>query len=138
MLTFHVLEDQALRNRSDQLFLIFEERQWTYAQFFDSVTRVGNWMIQELGIQRGDIIALNGGNSPEYLIVWYALEGIGALPSFVNNNLTGKSLLHCIEVGPSSLICPLSLVNPMDRSATASTFSVTAKIRQMLVLRRMI
>jgi acyl-CoA synthetase (AMP-forming)/AMP-acid ligase II len=55
-------------------------------------------MIKELSIQRGDIIALDGGNSPEYLMMWYAIEGIGALPSFINNNLTGNSLLHCIKV----------------------------------------
>ena len=63
-----------------------------------AVTRVGNWLLKELGIQRGEIVALDGGNSPEYLIIWYALEGIGAVPSFVNNNLNGQSLLHCIKV----------------------------------------
>jgi acyl-CoA synthetase (AMP-forming)/AMP-acid ligase II len=98
LLTFFVLEDQALRNRPNQLFLIFENRTWTYSEFYRSLLRVGNWLMKDLGIKRGEIVALDGGNSPEYLMLWYALEGIGGIPSFVNNNLTGNSLVHCIKV----------------------------------------
>jgi acyl-CoA synthetase (AMP-forming)/AMP-acid ligase II len=54
--------------------------------------------MSELGVKEGEIVALDGGNTPEYMVLWYALEGVGAVPSFVNNNLTGKSLLHCISV----------------------------------------
>jgi acyl-CoA synthetase (AMP-forming)/AMP-acid ligase II len=96
--TYHILRDQALRNRPDHTFLIFEDRAYTYGQFFQCVTRVGNWLLQELDVQKGDIVALDGGNCPEYLMLWFALEGIGAVPSFVNNNLTSQSLLHCIQV----------------------------------------
>lgn len=55
--------------------------------------------MKDLDVKEGEIVALDGGNTPEYLVLWYALEGIGAVPSFVNNNLTGKSLIHCIAVG---------------------------------------
>ena len=96
--TYSILRDQALRNRPDHTFLIFEDRTYTYSQFFRRVTQVGNWLLQELDVQKGEIVALDGGNSPEYLMLWFALEGIGALPSFVNNNLTNQSLLHCIQV----------------------------------------
>jgi acyl-CoA synthetase (AMP-forming)/AMP-acid ligase II len=60
---------------------------------------VGNWLLNDLGIKEGEVVALDGGNSVEYMLVWFGLEGIGAIPSFVNCNLTGKSLSHCIEVG---------------------------------------
>jgi acyl-CoA synthetase (AMP-forming)/AMP-acid ligase II len=96
--TYHVLQDQALRNRPNHIFLIFEGRTYTYKQFYEAVVRTGNWLMKGLGLGKGEIVALDGGNSPEYLVLWYALEGIGAVPSFVNNNLTGKSLLHCISV----------------------------------------
>jgi hypothetical protein len=96
--TYHILQDQALRKRPNQLFLIFENRTYTYAEFFKCVTRVGNWLINEFGVQKQEIVALDGGNSPEYLMLWFALEGIGAVPSYINNNLTGKSLIHCVKV----------------------------------------
>jgi hypothetical protein len=98
LLHFNILEDHALRQRPDQLFLIFEERTFTYLQFYNAVVRAGNWLLKDLDVQRGEIVALVGGNSPEFLILWYALEGIGAIPSFVNYNLSGNSLLHCIKV----------------------------------------
>jgi len=98
MLTFFILEDHALRQRPNQLALIFENRSWTYNELYRSVIRVGNWLLKDLGVKRGEIVALDGGNSPEYLMIWFALEGIGAIPSFVNNNLAGNSLVHCIKV----------------------------------------
>jgi acyl-CoA synthetase (AMP-forming)/AMP-acid ligase II len=107
MLTFNILEKQALHNRPDQAFIIFEGQIWTYRQFFDAVTRVGNWLLQDLNIQRGEIIALCGGNSPEYLMICYAIEGIGALPSFVNNNLNGQSLFHGLKVSTKAEHCTM-------------------------------
>lgn len=96
---YHTLQDRALRDSPDSLFLIFEDSQYTYAEFYKAVVRAGNWLMGDLGVKEGEVVALDGGNTPEYLVLWYALEGIGAVPSFVNNNLTGKSLLHCIAVG---------------------------------------
>ncbi|KIW01643.1 uncharacterized protein PV09_06829 [Verruconis gallopava] len=95
---FHVLRDQCLKNRPNQLFVMYEGRQYTYGEFFKLVTRVGNWLMKELGIKEGEIVALDGTNSPEYLVFWWALEGIGAIPSFLNNNLTGNALLHCVKL----------------------------------------
>lgn len=97
--TYHTLQDRALRDSPDSIFLIFEDRQYSYADFFKMVVRAGNWLMKYLDVKEGEIVALDGGNTPEYLVLWYALEGIGAVPSFVNNNLTGKSLIHCIAVG---------------------------------------
>jgi acyl-CoA synthetase (AMP-forming)/AMP-acid ligase II len=78
--------------------LIFEGRELTYRQFYDGVIRVGNWLINGLRVKEGEVVALNGGNSMEYLLCWFGIEAIGAVPSFINCNLTGKSLMHCIQV----------------------------------------
>jgi acyl-CoA synthetase (AMP-forming)/AMP-acid ligase II len=98
VLTYHVFEDQALRHRPNHPFLIFEGKTWTYKEFFDCITRVGNFLMQDLGIEVEEVVAINGGNSAEYLMLWFALEAIGAVPSFVNWNLTGPGLVHCVKV----------------------------------------
>jgi hypothetical protein len=98
LLTYHVFEEQALHKRPHHPFLIFEGRTWTYRQFYDCVVAVGNWLIGELGVQVGEVVALDGGNSPEYLMVWLALDAVGAVPSFVNWNLVGEGLVHCVKV----------------------------------------
>ena len=60
---------------------------------------MGNWLIHNLGIQRGEMVALDGPNSAEYLLIWFALEGIGAGVSFINCHLTGAPLVHSVKVG---------------------------------------
>lgn len=54
--------------------------------------------MKDLGVQKGEMVALNGPNSPEYLMLWFALEAVGARVSYVNWNLTGTALAHSIKV----------------------------------------
>lgn len=98
LLNYHILEEQALRRNPNNEFLIFEGRSWTYRQFYDIVTRVGNWLLKGLDIQRDEIVAIDGSNSAEYVILWFALEAINAPVSFINSNLSGRSLEHCVKV----------------------------------------
>jgi acyl-CoA synthetase (AMP-forming)/AMP-acid ligase II len=98
VLTYHIWEQQALRNRPNHPFLIFEGKTWTYREFFDAIVRVGNWLMNDLGVQVGEVVAIDGGNSPEYLMLWFALDAIGAIMSFINWNLTGAGLVHCAKV----------------------------------------
>lgn len=99
VLTYYVLEDQALHKRPNHPFLIFEGKTWTYKEFFEAIIRVGNWLMNDLGVQVGEMVAIDGGNSPEYLMLWFALDAIGASISFINWNLTGAGLVHCAKVG---------------------------------------
>jgi acyl-CoA synthetase (AMP-forming)/AMP-acid ligase II len=77
---------------------MFEGRTWTYKQFFDDLQRVGNWLMNDLGIRKGELVAIDGANSPEYLMLWFALDGIGACISFINCHLTNQPLVHCVKV----------------------------------------
>jgi acyl-CoA synthetase (AMP-forming)/AMP-acid ligase II len=97
LLVCHLIEDHALQN-PDNLFLEFEDRSWTYAQFYSDIQRVGNWLMKDLGIQKGELVAIDGPNSPEYLLVWFAVDAIGAAMSFINCNLTGTALTHCVKL----------------------------------------
>jgi len=54
--------------------------------------------MKDLGIQKREMVALDGGNSPEYLLLWFGLEAIGASPSFINCNLTAGPLIHCVQL----------------------------------------
>lgn len=97
---YHVLEEHA-QKQPNRLFLEYDGRSWTYKDFFSSLHRVGNWLINDLGIQAGEMIAIDGPNSAEYLMLWFALEAIGAAVAFINSNLTGASLTHCVKASRS-------------------------------------
>ncbi|OJD23251.1 hypothetical protein ACJ73_05394 [Blastomyces percursus] len=97
-LVYHCLEAHARGENQNNIFLVFEGRSRTFKQFFDDVHRVGNWLMNDLGVQRGELVALDGGNSPEYLLLWFGLESIAACPSFINCNLTAAPLVHCVKL----------------------------------------
>ncbi|KKZ61643.1 hypothetical protein EMCG_03828 [[Emmonsia] crescens] len=97
-LMYHFLEEHAIGENQNSVFLMFEGRSWTFKQFFEDVHGVGNWLMNSLGIERGELVALDGGNSPEYLLLSYGLESIGACPSFINSNLTAAPLVHCVKL----------------------------------------
>lgn len=98
MLVYHYLEDWAKQDLPNHVFLEFDGSLWTYKQFYLAVQRIGNWLMNDLGIEKGEVVAIDGPNSASYLMLWYALEAIGACPAFINSNLTGESLQHCVKV----------------------------------------
>lgn len=101
LLLYHVLEDHAANPATaNNLFLIYptDGRTWTYKQFLEDVNKAGNWLFKELGVRKGEMVALDGPNSPEYLIMSFAIDSVGAVASLVNYNLTSQSLEHCIKV----------------------------------------
>jgi acyl-CoA synthetase (AMP-forming)/AMP-acid ligase II len=116
VLTHHVFEDQA-RKQPDHPFLIFEGKLWSYKEFFEAYTRVANWLIDELDVQAGEIVAIDGGNSPEHLMLWLALDAIGAATSFLNWNLTAAGLVHCTKVCVAGLQNPHTVANKFDSYA---------------------
>lgn len=104
LLGYHNVEAWAKEDRPNHLFLEFEGRSWTYKQFYQDVQRVGNWLMNDLGIQKGEMVALNGPNTAEYMLLWYALDAIGACESFINHNLTGGSLTHCVKLSKCRIL----------------------------------
>ncbi|KAF2739927.1 long-chain fatty acid transporter-like protein [Polyplosphaeria fusca] len=96
-LLYYILEEHAT-DQPHHPFLIFEGMTWTYRQFVECITRIGNWLMNDLGVQVGEMVAIDGANSPEYLMLWFALDAIGAATSFINWNLTGTGLVHCIKI----------------------------------------
>ncbi|KAH9870522.1 long-chain fatty acid transporter fat1 [Plenodomus lingam] len=97
VLTYHVFEDQA-RKQPNHPFLVFEGKTWTYQQFHQAIVSVANWLIDDLDVKVEEVVAVDGGNSPEYVMLWFALDAIGAVPSFINWNLTGAGLVHCAKI----------------------------------------
>jgi citronellyl-CoA synthetase len=80
----------------DNIMLIFEGRQWTYAQFNAEVNRLAR-VLAGKGISRGDTVAIFMENRAEYILAMLALVKLGASASLINNSLTGGALLHCLS-----------------------------------------
>ncbi|ATY64879.1 long-chain fatty acid [Cordyceps militaris] len=120
---FYTLEQWATsKSHADRAALLFEDRRYTYAQFYDQVLRHGTWLRAHHGVRPGDIVAVDYQNSDTFLFLWWGLWAIGAKPAFINYNLTGKPLAHCVAAATARLC----IVDP------AVAHSVTAEVRAAL------
>ncbi|KAL9949125.1 hypothetical protein ACHAQF_001197 [Verticillium nonalfalfae] len=110
---FYVLERHAQNKSSaDRTFIIFEGKSWTYAQVYENVLRYGAWLRERHGVKPKDIVAVDFQNSDVFIFIWFGLWSIGAKPAFMNYNLTGSALAHCIKTATTSLV----LVDPLVAS----------------------
>jgi acyl-CoA synthetase (AMP-forming)/AMP-acid ligase II len=106
---FYLLEDHARDKKvASNTFIIFKGRRWTYKQSYETVLKYGTWLKKEYGVQPGDVVCMDFMNSEKFIFMWFGLWSIGAKPAFINYNLTGKALAHCVRVSTSKLV----LVDP--------------------------
>lgn len=75
----------------------FEGEITTYGEMDVLANRVAHWAL-ELGLERGDTVALFMENRAEYVAIWYGFMKVGVVTALINSNLTDKSLAHCISV----------------------------------------
>ncbi|QUC18993.1 uncharacterized protein UV8b_03234 [Ustilaginoidea virens] len=95
---FYNLEERAKHpSTTNKDLLIFRGRRLTYAQVYDKALRYGTWMRNRLGIRPKDVVAMDFENSDQFILVWLGLWSIGAKPAFINYNLAGEPLSHCIR-----------------------------------------
>ncbi|KAI9656326.1 MAG: hypothetical protein M1821_004989 [Bathelium mastoideum] len=102
---FYSLEDLALNKKTgERIWIMYEGREWTYRQAYDNILRYGQWLRKEHGVQPREIVAVDAMNSPMFVWLWFGLWSIGARPAFINYNLTGRPLVHCVNVSTARLL----------------------------------
>lgn len=100
---FYTLEDYALNKKTaNNIFLIFEGRKWTYKEVYQTVLKQGTWLKKNYGIKPQEVVVMDFTNSEKFIFMWLGIWSIGAKPAFINYNLTGKALAHCIRVSGSN------------------------------------
>lgn len=82
----------------------FKVEKWTWEEMFNQVYKYAHVLYYDYGIESKDCVAMDCTNNPDFIFLWLALWSIGAVPVFINYNLTDKSLLHCIKISQSKYI----------------------------------
>ena len=80
--------------------IVFEGRSVTWVEFNALANRYANHLASQ-GVARGDVVSLVMENRIEFLAITVALNKLGATAGFINTNLRGKPLIHCITVTAS-------------------------------------
>lgn len=102
MNNFYYLEEHKVA-RPQSIFLVFEQRQWTNSQAYETVLCWANYFV-DLGVKQQEIVALDFMNGPAFVFAIFGLWAVGATPAFINYNLKGHPLEHCIEVSTAKYI----------------------------------
>lgn len=78
-LTFDAYLAGWARDRPDSTALVSADRSWTYAQLDSEAAEFAAGLLG-LGVRRGDRVVLHLPNCAEFVLLWFALQRIGAVP----------------------------------------------------------
>ena len=111
-----MLEKQVAAKRNAPAVL-YEDRKLSYGELDEQANRVSHWA-SEMGLRRGDVVALLMENRPEYLTTWLGLAKIGVTSALINTNLAGRGLRHALATsGARHLVVGAEC---LDRFATTA------------------
>jgi len=83
---------RARRYFPDRTGVIDGDQRWTYAEFADRCDRQARYLTDELGVQRGEVVAWLCGNTHELLEAYYGVLLAGAVLLPLNIRLSGAEL----------------------------------------------
>lgn len=102
---FYVLEKHATsKSIASSPFLIYDNKAWTFKEVYDIVLQYGTWLKTKYAIQPREVVAMDFMNCPQFIFLWLAVWSLGACPAFINYNLTGQPLLHCIKTSTARIL----------------------------------
>lgn len=89
---------RAFRLYPDRVAVTSESGSWTYRELGERADRLAN-ALRDLGIRRGDRVAVLSETRPEYVETYAALAALGATVLTLNIRLHPDELAYCLETG---------------------------------------
>src|SRR4051794_19610447 len=91
--------------RGDAIFLVYEDEQWTFAEYASKVDALAAALVDRYKISKGDRVAIGMRNYPEWVVAFGAITSIGAISVSLNAWWTTDELDYALEdCGASVLI----------------------------------
>jgi len=111
-ITINEMLDRQVEKYGDQNIMWFLETWMTYKEFQDKVKRLAT-ALHELGVRKGDVVAMHLPNCFQYVIGYYAITRIGAIASGINPTYQPMEILHQLDIiKPKMLIVLDALYEP--------------------------
>lgn len=121
---FYILEKHALASSTaDKPFIIYSGRTWTFKETYEIALRYGTWFKQTYNVKPREIVAVDFMNCPNFIFIWMGLWSIGAVPAFINYNLTGTPLVHSVKVSTARLLVVDPEVRPKFTDEVLATLN---------------
>ncbi|MDY7035998.1 MAG: AMP-binding protein [Thermodesulfobacteriota bacterium] len=97
--------EMSARQNSNNAALIYLGKIWTYDQMQKSIECLAS-SLQEVGIKKGDRAVIYMSNLPQWIIAWYALARLGAIPVPISPIYTPVDLEYMVnDSGAETIFC---------------------------------
>jgi long-chain acyl-CoA synthetase len=89
--------EQGAQNAGSRDFIVLGDERMTHERHFDLVNRLATTLVDELGIQKGDRVAIAMRNLPEWSVAFFAVTMIGAIAVPLNAFWNGEELAFAMS-----------------------------------------
>lgn len=130
------LFDEATEKWAGRTALVFYGRKFSYRVLRERVDRMARALI-DMGIKKGDRIALMLLNSPEYVITFYAAAKIGAVITPISPVYVSSEVKHQLEdSGAKTIVCMDMLYETVEKSGADLDNVILVDVTESLPLMR--
>ena len=126
------LFDEAAARWPERDALMFYGRGITYRELRDAIDRLA-CALADLGVKKGDRIALYLVNSPQFIIAWFAALKCGAAVTSISPLYTSHEVRYQLEdSGARAIVCQDVLYEKVAKSGAALDFCVVTSVGEYL------
>jgi fatty-acyl-CoA synthase len=93
----------AFHNHGDRVAISHSSGEWTYQELLDRVHRTAR-ALREIGVRRGNCVALLTKNSPETFVLRYAANALGACVTVLNDGLAPAIMPRMLRAVDATLL----------------------------------
>jgi len=135
----HQAFDEAAARAPGKPAVVFYGRSITYGELRDASDRLA-CALAELGVKKGDRVALYLLNSPQYIIAYFAVLKCGAIVTPISPVYTSHEVRHQLaDSGASAIVCQDILYDNVAKSGAAPALAVVTAVSEYLpALRRLL
>jgi long-chain acyl-CoA synthetase len=123
----HQLLEDSAKNFPEKPALIFLNGKMSYAVLDATVNKLGN-ALSDLGVKKGDRVAIYTANSPQYVITYYAILKIGAIIVPINPLYVAHEVEQQLNDSGAETIIVMSRFYPVVQKVRANT-----KLKRVIV-----
>jgi long-chain acyl-CoA synthetase len=112
--------EQSVSKWPENIAISYYEEKWTYSQLKREVETFAS-ALQQIGVQKGDRVALMLPNCPQYIVSYYGILAVGGVVVQINPMFTERELHYLISDSGSSTIIALESAGSLISSVQHDT-----------------
>ena len=115
----------AAASRTDD-FIVFEDERWTMPRVLELIGRIGHALVHELGVTKGDRVAIAMRNYPEWIAAFAAITSVGAVAVPMNAWWQTSEIVFALDDSGSKIV--IADADRLDRLRAADPGAITATV----------